>query len=356
MAAWKFHFFYMCLKQEESITLDCVFDIKLETTMKPIALIVSSLLPLIANTGHAKFCPSWSQAKQLGFLDPIQLSQASGIAHSEKDFNRLFHVNENDGPFIYTTDLQGKDPTRIKVLKYNPKDMEDLAYGSCGNLHTTEKNAKCLIIGDIGDNYQDRKDPLQLVFVEDTKILGDTMEPLGVINMSYPNNEKYDAEGIAMHPNGDFYLLTKSGTITDRTVGQSKVFRLARSKWEKFPKETLTLEHIGNFDFNYLLFEDGFWGRQITGIDISPDGKSLLAVTYKNAIEIHVDLSQQAIKKSSELKENIDYHIIKLKHLPKQEAITYLRGTDRETLVYSTAFHGPNAELMAVFCNTARAN
>lgn len=298
-------------------------------------------------------CSSWSQAKELGKLDVNIINQASGIAHSSVFFDRLFHVNEaEDGPFFYMTDLKGNYQKTIKIENFFPEDVEDLAYGTCGDsLDTTEQ---CLIVGDIGDNYLRRTKPLQLIFIKDQENFSNSVKPFGTIYLNYPNGQKHDAEGVAMHPNGDIFLLTKDVNFQNRTVASAHLFKVAKKLWQNFPSQPITMEEVGSIDLGFLLFEDGFWGRQATGLDISPDGKSFLIITYKNALEIHTDLSRETLKPSRHLRDFLDYHIIKLKHLPQQEAVTYLKGTDRETLVYSTSYHGASVPLMAVFCNTRK--
>lgn len=293
-------------------------------------------------------CFEYSEPGVLGYTDPLVINRSSGMSHSSIEFQRVFHVNEESGPFVYVTDLKGRTLQTLSIKSFQPFDVEDLAYGPCG---PKAPASNCLVIGDIGDNYLNRDKPLELIFMKDQKQLSDTVEPLGRVFLRYPTDKKHDAESLAMHPNGDIYILTKEVDLKGRQVFPAIFYRVKKQQWEYFPNQVLTLEKVGEIDFSYLLYEDGFWGRQPTGFDISEDGKSFIVITYKNAIEFYFDLSEKnAIPNFQNIREFRDYHIVKLKKLPQQEAISYLRGLKTQGFIYTSAYHGAAVPLMASLC------
>ena len=293
--------------------------------------------------------PNWQPALELGQLDIGKIGQSKGISHSEKNVDRLFHVNESaEDADLQLTSLTGAFQQTIHIEDVHTHDVADLTYGSCGSIGSAKD--RCLIVGDVGDSYLNRATKPELIFIRDQKTFADSISAAGKIGIRYPKNRHHDVAGLAMHPNGDIYLLARDVDFSARSVGKSILFRLPKKRWHPFPNSAVEAEVVGSLDLAYLMYEFGFWGRQVTSMEISPDGTSVVILTYQHAVELFIDLSSSSLKAPQEMKEHQDYRIIKLKRLAQQEALTYLRGVSKPTLVYTTAYHGSSIPLMAVFC------
>ena len=150
----------------------------------------------------ANWCPQWSQPKAVGYLNSDVIDEASGIEVSPLSKQRLFHINDSgDGPHFYTSDLNGNDTKTISIKGFSPVDVEDLTLGPC-----LDKKS-CLFIGDIGDNNKVRED-IVVVLIEEKPSFDKEVSPSLTLRLKYPDGP-HNAEGIAVHPNGDLYILTK---------------------------------------------------------------------------------------------------------------------------------------------------
>lgn len=279
--------------------------------------ITLSLFCILAYSSLAfSICQKWSKAKQVGTLDGSMLNEASGLAISKLVENRLFHINDSgDGPFIYLTQKDGKGTQKVSINGFLPFDVESLAYGKCGEDH-------CLIVGDIGDNKKVRE-TVSLVVVKDRKQFPDAIDPLHINQYRYPDGAK-DAESLAIHPQTqDLYLMAKTPDFINRKILVSGIYKITAEQWQKPQKNIVTMERIGEIDLDYINFQYEFYGRLATGMDISPSGRSLLVLTYTDAILFNIDLSKNKIKPTKEMELDKDYQFIYLSSLPQQEAIAF---------------------------------
>ena len=109
----------------------------------------SSLVLLLAAQPAGVSLLPWGEGVEVGFLDPV-INEASGLAVSARYPNRLYHINDSgDTGRFFVTNLTGTDAQSVRVLGFNPRDVEDLSIGPCG------QEVDCLFLADIGDN--DRK-------------------------------------------------------------------------------------------------------------------------------------------------------------------------------------------------------
>ena len=79
---------------------------------------------------------------------------------------------------------------------------------------------------------------------------------------------------------------------------------------------------------------------------ISPDGRRMLVLTYENAFEFQIDVSDPALNLDRNLVEGIDYREIELVHLRQQEAIAYTN----DGFIYGTEAGTGRSPLMRVRC------
>lgn len=293
-------------------------------------------------TSSAKLCEKWSEGEKVGVLDHNLINEASGVEASRKYPGRLYHINDSGGGhYFYVTDIKGDQTRKIKIAgeAIKKSDFEAVSVGKCFD-------KSCLFIGDIGDN-KSTKPFVEIIVIEELEQYGASVEPLNRIKLVYPD-QPHNAEGMAVHPNGDIYIITKEENLRDLEAYPAKVFRLPAEKWQQGSNKKTTLEYLGEIDLRILNPGGTAYGQVVSSFDIAPNGKSFLVLTYENAIEFNIDLSKQVIKPTAQLKEGIDYNVIDIKSLPQQESITYM-PTERSFL-YNTEYHWFEAPIFKVDC------
>ncbi len=297
---------------------------------------------LLGEIGQAELCQNWGQAKRIGALDHNLIDEASGIEASQMFPGRLYHINDSGGgQYFYITDLNGKNTQKIKIEGKASKksDFEDIGLGRCFD-------KSCLFIGDIGDNKA-RKYSVSIIVVEEVENYGISVKPLKRIKLKYPDGP-HNAEGLSVHPNGDIYIVTKEENLRDLEAYPSKVYKLSAEDWQNSANDIITLKYIGEIDLRALNPSGTAYGQIVSAFDIAPDGKSFLLLTYEDALEFNIDLSDDKIKPSGEMKKGQDYNVIELKSLPQQESIAYM--PDGGSFLYSTEHHWFKAPILRVEC------
>lgn len=325
-------------------------------------LIVILIFPLFA---QAHFCKNWGKSTKAGELNHKIINESSGLALSTVYENRLYHHNDSgDGPYFYMTNLEGAETKKIKIKNYKPKDVEDMSYGRCGD-------NQCLVLADMGDNLSKRKS-IKLVFIKEKHGFSKEVEPYKVIKISYPDGSK-DAEGFAMHSNGDAYIMTKEyesdaykkksfGEMVKMTVKTPfkamrwlfqiakpiKIYRLTKKQIDE--GGTQVPSYVGSISLESHLPDEPILSKLVTGLDIHPDGDRFLILTYKKVIELPFNFETLEVPKLDTLELGKDFNIMDHSQLPQQEAITYLSGGS--SFIYSTEYHkwyGP-ADLISQAC------
>ena len=242
------------------------------------------------------------------------------MAVSRKFPNRVYHANDSgDSGRFFITDMSGLSLQTIHVNGFVPVDVEDLAIGAC------KPRSDCLFIGDIGDNDKSRKE-IEVVVVEEVQDFSRRVDATYRLRMRYPDRA-HDAESLAVHPDGTIYILTKGGIPT--------LYRLKKDQWMNARDQLQTLELVIAIDFEKLGGPaSSIDGRLPTAMDISPDGKRVLVLTYRNVFELALDLSQP-IPPVSTWKPMQHFRRLKgIEVLNQQEAIAYL--PDGRSFIYDT--------------------
>jgi hypothetical protein len=292
---------------------------------------------------RAVLCSKWSEGEKIGTLNHLRLDEASGIAVSQRFPGRLYHVNDSGGgPYFYTTDMSGgaTRPVRIEGFDSSRSDFEDASIGDCFSGKT------CFFVADIGDNNK-KRDSVDIIVIEELQNYSRPVAPLKVVRLVYPDHP-HNAEGLAIHPNGDIYIFTKEENVDDMKASPAKLFRIKKDKWENAGDGEIMLEYLGELDIPKLTDSDSALESVVTSFDISPDGKRFLILTYTDAFEFDIDLSKSGLKPSAELKEGKDYRVIKLTPLSQQESISYIDGG--MGFIYDTEYHFFEVPLMKVEC------
>lgn len=282
---------------------------------------------------------------QVGLLDHRTINEASGIAFSRDHANRLYHHNDSgDGPYLYVTDGSGADTQRVTIDNFAPFDVESMAFGPCPN------DGDCIYLGDIGDNLRVRAE-ISIVVVAEEEKFSERVAPLKIITARYPDGA-HDAEGMAVHPSGDLYILTKEMNWMLWRASPAQLYRLSVSEIAESNGEVVTMEHVGGLDLPRILGAHAANGRIVTGMDISADGERTIILTYLTALEVLFEPLTAAIAESR-LPEQEIYRDIAIRELPQMEAIAY--APDGNSFVYDTEYNQElgSAPLHRVTCSAA---
>jgi len=296
----------------------------------------------LAEMSVAELCGKWGEGQKIGVLNHNLINEASGLQASRNYTGRLYHINDSGGGnFFYISDIKGNKTQKIRIEGESSKksDFEDISVGKCFD-------KSCLFIGDIGDNRV-TKDYVEIIIVPELEQYGTFVKPLKRIKVKYPDGP-HNAEGMAVHPNGDIYILTKEGDLDKSEAYPAKIYKLSAQKWQDEANKFKMLDYIGEIDLRLLNPSGTAYGQVVSAFDIAPDGKSFIILTYENAIEFNIDFSKQHIKPTSQFKEGQDYNVIEIRSLPQQESITYLPSG--KSFLYNTEFHWFEAPIIKVDC------
>jgi hypothetical protein len=304
---------------------------------------VVAVLMLVSSVTQAQtLCKTWSE-QRAGNLEVSIINEASGMAASSLNPDRLYHVNDTwqqNAPVFFITDTAGQNlqTVRLENVTYSPRtiDTESMDVGPCGS-------ASCLFIGDIGDN-RGRRAELRIFVIEEFLDVPDSVTPEQIIRVTYPDGAR-DSESLAVHPNGDIYLLSKEGVSLLGTA-PARLYKLPREVWENAGDEVLTLELVATLDLRALSGTSvNVFSHIATGMDISDDGQRLLILTYGEVFEIALDVSQlngQAISTETPHKQ------IEVVTLLQQEAISY--ASEGYSFFYTAEAASGGAPLMLETC------
>jgi hypothetical protein len=301
------------------------------------------MILISAPVSRAALCKRWGEGEKAGALDRLQIDEASGIAVSRRFPGRLYHVNDSGGgPYFYVSDLNGGKARAVRIEGFEAfrSDFEDASIGGCFS------GKSCFFIADTGDNGK-KREYVQIVAVEEVDNYGRSAVPLKILRLAYPDRP-HNAEGMAIHPNGDIYIFTKEEDVDNTESFPAKLFKIRKDKWENAGAGVQMLEYTGELDLPGLSGSDSPFGSVITSFDIAPDGKTFLVLTYEDAYEFDIDLSLSGLKPSDQLVRDKDYKVIPLKSLPQQESISYVE--EGRGFIYDSEYHVFDVPIMKVEC------
>jgi hypothetical protein len=281
----------------------------------------------------AGLCPSWSAPEIAGQLDVAIIGEASGLEATAAFPDRLYHHNDSgDGPNLYVTDAAGGGTRTLTIAGFAPRDVEDMAAGPCGG-------DRCLFLGDIGDNAERRAGVSIVVLDEPGADTTGTVTPRAVIEATYPDGA-HNAESLAVHPNGDVFILTKTQARTGPALYRLTAAQAAEGGAQR-------LAYVAHITAGLRPESRGDETHQATAMDIAPDGGRFVVLTYMGAIEFAVDLSQPVAPDT--WRESEDWRWIDIALLPQAEAVAY--SADGGAILYTTeSVRGMGAPVMLQVC------
>ena len=212
------------------------------------------------------------------FVEYDKINEASGVASSKNNPQLVWtHNDSGDLARIYGVGLDGSHLGQLRLSGAIALDWEDMCIGP-----GPEKGVDYIYIGDIGDNFANRKKKrihrLKEPIIEPAKgnlPFDIKIKDFETIVFKYPDGNK-DAEALMIDPSTkDIYILSKRESAVS-------VYRLP------FPQSTtsvITAEKLGSLTISP---EESYRrSDQITSADISRDGQMILIKTYYDVILIN---------------------------------------------------------------------
>jgi hypothetical protein len=180
-----------------------------------------------------------------------ELPEASGIAVSLKDANRLWAHNDSGAAELFALDTRGGVVGRLRLTGASVEDWEAVAVAPC-------PAGSCVYVGDIGDNEARRKRVTLYRFAEPAPS-EQSVAVKEVFHGTYPDGA-HDAETLLATPDGTIFIVTKGET------GPVGLYR--------FPKDlksgaTHQLERVGQARAKGAASPE----ERITDGDVSSDGQ-----------------------------------------------------------------------------------
>jgi hypothetical protein len=215
----------------------------------------------------------YGPGRQLGVLACERLDELSGMACSRRQPGLFWaHNDSGDEAQIYLFDLKGRDLGSCLVAGVMNYDWEDMA-------SFTADGKPCLLLADTGNNglaaavhmlhliEEPPCDPQRGVKVMEVPVLR-------TIYFSFEDDHR-NCEAVGVDPTDKTILL-----VSKERARSCCVYALPWPKDDHgakpnvLPKRALVARRIGTLEL-----------RQVSGMDVSPDGRRAIVLTYGNAFE-----------------------------------------------------------------------
>lgn len=270
----------------------------------PRFLLLLALLAADASASH------WTRPEYAGVFTDPELGEVSGLAVSRAHPGLYWAQNDGgNGEKLIAVKSDGSRVASLRVLGTTNTDWEDLDSFDLDGKHY-------LMVADTGDNGGIRK-TLTLYFIEEPKNLrdGDTVTPAWTTRFRWPDGAR-DCEATAVDAkNGEVLLISKKRVPPE-------LFRLPLRPGDGLQTAELvtTLSAIDQPDESELK-KNPVYGRyrsQISGADLSPNGRVLAVLNY-HSIHFYVRRPGQDWKQSM----RVPPGELRFPWLPQAEGIAY---------------------------------
>lgn len=222
-------------------------------------------------------------ARRTAVMESPRLRESSGVAASRAHPGVLWtHNDSGDGPYLYATDLSGRDRGWLLVPGAQATDWEDMALGPCPipilKRPAAARAGTCVYLADTGDNIESR--PAVTVYAvpepQPPQGRGDTLRTTAapsVLRLRYPDGA-HDVEAIYVSPRDSALYLVSKGR--GRRAGAIRLYRVNREQWSGQPSDIVVATLVQTLDIR----PNPEAGRVITGAAIRPDGRFVALRTY----------------------------------------------------------------------------
>lgn len=217
----------------------------------------------------------YSAPEIAGRIESKDIRESSGLAASPCQPNVLWtHNDAGDDEYIFAISTAGKHLGAWRVQNARNVDWEDMTAFK-------DPAGKCfLVIGDIGNNKEDRSELAVYRVTEPTVSPEDSessskqprlTSPAEAMKFKYPD-KTHNAETMIVHPrSGDIYVMTKSES------GPSQIYKVRSSFGSETPAVT---EKIGEISLPSVPV------GLLTGGSVSPDGRRVILCDYQKGFEL----------------------------------------------------------------------
>jgi hypothetical protein len=204
------------------------------------------------------------------------ISESSGVAAGIRNKEIYWTHNDSGGKAdVFAFDANGRDMGSFTLGAVEARDIEDMA-------SMRVDGVPYLYLGDIGDNLSNQKSVRIHRLAEPDVKASKKVVQVETYTVSYPDGP-HNAEALMVCPAGDIYIVTKDD------AGNSGIYRLQKPK----RAGRYELKKIGS-----IKMEGGnVYSRQVTGGDVSADGKSVVLRTYFSVHLFSVDRVDEFYKK-----------------------------------------------------------
>ncbi|MDH3551054.1 MAG: endonuclease/exonuclease/phosphatase family protein [Gammaproteobacteria bacterium] len=229
--------------------------------------LVAACTPPATDTGPGDAGPSF---ETVGRLENPAIDEASGLARSQRNSGVLWVINDDGDAEVHAINSRGANLGRVKLSKTNNNDWEDLA-------SFTLEDEAYLLIAAVGDNDGKRKD-VTVHVVEEPKLDDKKVKVAWEIEYEYEDGPR-DAEAVAIDVENERVLVLSKRDIPAVLY---EVPLRPGSKKRQIARRLGTVASLPQPKRQDVRFapktDDWYW--QPTGMDISPNGRSLVVLTY----------------------------------------------------------------------------
>ena len=219
----------------------------------------------------------FGNAQLSGHLGDDRLVECSGMDISLAAGNLIWAINDGgNGPYIYALRIDGRSLGRVLVVGAQNRDWEGLDT-------FIWQGRPMILIADFGDN-QEQHDTHALYIVEEPDLEGQRFSESSAVKVawrivySYPD-QKHDAEAVSVDAvGGKVFVLTKRDNPP-----LLYELPLIPSDSPIVAKKAAAVGLIPPPSEEDLLQKYGKYRSQPTALDLSPDGRRAVVLTYKHA-------------------------------------------------------------------------
>lgn len=277
----------------------------------------SLLIPLLLLPGLLQ-AARWSEPEVAGLVTDPTLKELSGLAASRVHPGRYWAINDGgDGARLHLIDERGRLRGSVGIEGAENRDWEDLAAFELDG-------RRWLLVADTGDNGGVRQE-LQLYVLEEPVDLDAPARVAWTLRFRWPDGPR-DCEAVAVDARrGEVLLISKKRVPPE-------LFRLPLRS--PAPDALLVAERVGTLpgieqpDADDLANSPvyGRYRSQVTGADLSPNGRVLAVLNYRS---VHFVVREAGADWSASLTGKLP-HLV-LPWIPQAEAIAF--ATDSRSLL-----------------------
>lgn len=227
----------------------------------------------------AQALPAAGAARRAGHLADARLTECSGIDVSTAAGNFLWALNDGgNGPFLYAMGFDGSALGRVRVEGADNRDWEAIdAFRLDGE--------SMILIADVGDNRR-RHATHTFYLVREPALADGGFAPTAAVPVyrrivfAYPDGG-HDAEAVAVDPDGgQILVLTKRDTPP---LLFSVPLAPAAGAQPITARRIAAVDGIPPPTTDDMLQPYGRYRSQPTAMDLFPDGRGAVVLTYKHA-------------------------------------------------------------------------